>query len=205
MALPVQVKVCGITNLADARAAVDAGAAALGFNFYARSPRCVSPEVAAEITAHLPRSVCTVGVFVDERREQVAAIAEQVGLGAVQFHGHEDSAYCQGWKQKVIKAVRVGDRHAAVEAQAYRVAFILADAYVKGQLGGTGRRIPAELLEGFDRRRLILAGGLTAENVAEAIRAVHPFAVDVASGIEYAPGKKDLALMKQFIAYVQAA
>jgi phosphoribosylanthranilate isomerase len=204
-AVPVLVKVCGITNLDDALAAVDAGAAALGFNFYARSPRYVSPDAAAAIVARLPGSVCAVGVFVDEARERVAALASQVALTALQFHGNEPPHFCQGWQQKVIKAIRVRDRRAAMEAQAYAVDFILADAYVEGQLGGTGRRLAAELLEGFDRHRLILAGGLTPENVADAVEAVRPFAVDVASGVESAPGKKDITLMKRFIAHAQAA
>lgn len=199
------VKVCGITNLADALAAVDAGAAALGFNFYARSPRHVDPEVAAQIIASLGPSVCTVGVFVDESADRVAAIVARTGLRAVQFHGDESPDFCRGWPQKVIKAVRVRDGDAALQARAYSVDFILADAYVEGQRGGTGRQIVTEFLEGFDRERLILAGGLTPDNVAEAVRLVRPAAVDVASGVESAPGKKDVTLMRRFIAHAQAS
>lgn len=205
MGADVRVKICGITNVDDARAAVDAGAAALGFNFYPQSPRSVTPEVAAEIVAQLPRSVCTVGVFVNEPRERVAAIVSQVGLTAVQFHGDESPEFCHGWTQKVVKAIRVRDGHAAAIARRYAVDFILADAYVEGQHGGTGRRIVPILLEGFERRRLILAGGLTPQNVAEAVRAVRPFAVDVASGVERAPGKKDVDLMRRFIAHAQTS
>lgn len=205
MGLDVRVKICGITSHADACAAIDAGAAALGFNFYRSSPRYVTPEVAAEIVAQLPRAVCTVGVFVNEARERVAAIALEVGLTALQFHGEENPEWCGGWAQKVIKAIRVCDAHAAANARRYAVDFILADAYVEGQRGGTGRRIVPILLEGFERRRLILAGGLTAENVAEAVRRVRPFAVDVASGVERAPGHKDGALMRRFIANAQAS
>jgi phosphoribosylanthranilate isomerase len=205
MGVDVRVKICGITNRADASAAVAAGAAALGFNFYPPSPRYVTPEVAAEIVAQLPRALCTVGVFVNEPRERVAAIARQVGLTALQFHGEEPPELCRGWTQKVLKAIRVCDAHAAANAQRYAVDFILADAYVEGQRGGTGRRIVPILLEGFERRRLILAGGLTAENVAQAVRTVHPFAVDVASGVERAPGQKDVTLMRRFIANAQAS
>ena len=201
----VRVKICGLTNLDDARAAVDAGASALGFNFYPQSPRYVMPEVAAEIVARVPRSICTVGVFVNEPRDRVAAIVSQVGLTAVQFHGDESPEFCRAWRQKVVKAIRVRDGHAAATAQRYAVDFILADAYVEGQRGGTGQRIVPILLEGFERRRLILAGGLTPQNVAEIVRAVSPFAVDVASGVELAPGKKDVGLMKRFIAHAQAA
>ncbi|HXQ23969.1 MAG TPA: phosphoribosylanthranilate isomerase [Candidatus Acidoferrales bacterium] len=202
---PVRVKVCGITNVDDALAAVAAGAAALGFNFYAGSPRYVAPDDAAKIVQLVPPSICTVGVFVDTPRERVAAIAAQVGVTSLQFHGNESAPYCLGWTPKVIKAIRVGDRHAVETARSYAVDFILADAYVNGQFGGTGRRVVPQLLEGFDRRRLILAGGLTPENVADAVRAVRPFAVDVASGIERAPGKKDWSLMKRFIAHAQTA
>ena len=202
---PVLVKVCGITNLDGALAAADAGAAALGFNFYAASPRYVSPEVAADIVARLPRPLCTVGVFVGETRQRVAAIAAQVGVTALQFHGDEPPEFCRGWAHKVIKAIRVRDRLAAEQARAYDVDFILADAYVEGHFGGTGRRIAVEFLDGFDRARLILAGGLRAENVTEAVRTVRPFAVDVASGIEHAPGKKDWTLMRRFITRAHAA
>jgi phosphoribosylanthranilate isomerase len=201
----VRVKICGITNRADACAAVDAGAAALGFNFCSSSPRYVTPQVAAEIVAQLPRVVCTVGVFVNEPRERVAAIAQQVGLTTLQFHGDESPEFCRGWAQKVVKAIRVCDAHAAGKAQRYTVDFILADAYVEGQRGGTGRRIVPILLEGFERPHLILAGGLTPENVAEAVRTVRPFAVDVASGVERAPGQKDVTLMRRFIAHAQTS
>lgn len=201
----VRVKICGITNLEDALAAVDAGAAALGFNFYTGSHRYVEPDAAAAIVARLPSSVCAVGVFVDERRERVAEIARQVRLTAIQLHGDEAPDYCRAWASKVIKAIRVRDRHAAAQARTYAVDFILADAYVERQHGGTGRRVDPELLREFDRRRLILAGGLAADNVAEAVRLVRPFAVDVASGVERAPGKKEWELMRRFIANARSA
>ncbi len=201
----VRVKVCGITNLDDALAAAEAGAAAIGFNFYSRSPRFVQPGTAAKIVSRLPRSVCTVGVFVNEPRERVAAIAAQVGVSALQFHGDETAEYCRVWAQKVVKAIQVKGPDAAELARAYDVDFILADAYVRGYFGGTGRRVALAHLGGFDRDRLILAGGLTLENVAEAVRAVRPFGVDVASGVESAPGKKDVALMRRFIARAHAS
>jgi len=199
------VKVCGITNVDDALAAVDAGAAALGFNFYAASRRYISPDAAGQIITRLPSSVCSVGVFVDEERDRIAAIATQVGLRALQFHGNESPELCRDWSQKIVKAIRVRDRDTAVLARAYDVDFILVDAYVEGQFGGTGTRVAPELLEGLDRQRLILAGGLTAENVAAAVRAIRPCAVDVASGVESLPGKKDWTLMRRFIANAHAA
>lgn len=205
MRVPVRVKICGLTNLDDACAALEAGADALGFNFYPSSPRFVPPETAAQIVAGLPQPRCIVGVFVDAPRHHIARIARQVGLTALQFHGDEAPELLQSWPQKVIKAIRVRDRHAADAARRYAVDFILADAYVEGQFGGTGSRLAVELLDGFDRGRLILAGGLTPENVAAAVGVVRPFAVDVASGVERSPGRKDWNRMRRFIAHAHAA
>jgi phosphoribosylanthranilate isomerase len=205
MRAPVKVKVCGITSLDDAVAALEAGAAALGFNFYPPSPRFVRPELAAEIIARLPGATCTVGVFVGASRQAVTRIAAQTGVTALQFHGDESPDFCRSWRQKVIKGIRVRDRHAAADALRYAVDFILVDAYVEGRFGGTGKRIASEMLDGFERHRLILAGGLTPENVAEAVRTVRPFAVDVASGVEQAPGKKAWDLMRRFIVHAHAA
>jgi phosphoribosylanthranilate isomerase len=205
MRLPVRVKICGITTLDDALAAVEAGASALGFNFYPGSPRYVSPAAVREIVAHLPRQLCVVGVFVDAPRRDVARIAAEAGLTALQFHGNEEAAACRGWTQKVIKAIRVRDAAAAALALQYDVDFILADAYLEGHLGGTGARIQPELLAGFDRGHLILAGGLTPENVGAAVRAIRPFGLDVASGVEAAPGKKHHEKMRRFIANAQSA
>ncbi|MFN8627114.1 MAG: phosphoribosylanthranilate isomerase [Candidatus Binatia bacterium] len=201
----MRVKVCGITILDDARAALDAGAAALGFNFYPHSPRFVRPEAAAAIIAQLPSTTCSIGVFVNASRPEVIRIAAQTGVTALQFHGGETPDFCVGWPLKVIKSIRVRDRQAADDALRYPVDFILADAHVEGRFGGTGTRIAAELLEGFDRQRLILAGGLTPDNVAEAIRSVRPFAVDVASGIEREPGRKDWESMRRFVNHAHAA
>ena len=204
MSARVRVKVCGITNVDDALAALEAGADALGFNFYAPSPRFVGPA-AADIVVRLPEGTCTVGVFVNASRQDIERVAGRVGLTALQFHGDEDPEFCRSWPQKIIKAVRVRDRSGAAVARAYAVDFILADAYVEDRFGGTGRRIALEYLEGFDRGRLILAGGLTPENIAEAVRTVRPFGVDVTSGIERVPGKKDWGLMRRFIAHAHAA
>jgi phosphoribosylanthranilate isomerase len=200
-----KVKICGVTSVVDALMAADAGADAIGLNFCASSPRRVGVETAAAIAAALPRHVCRVGVFVDAPREQIAAIAAQVGLDALQFHGTESVALCSGWDRKTIKAVRVRDAAALGAAAAYAVDFILADAYVDGLAGGTGQRVPLDWLAGVPTTRLILAGGLTAETVAGAIRAVRPAAVDVASGVESAPGRKDREKVERFIANARVA
>jgi phosphoribosylanthranilate isomerase len=201
----VRVKVCGVTSVADAQLAAGAGAAAIGLNFCARSPRCVDVATAEAIVTALPRTVCRVGVFVDAPRQEVAALVERLRLDAVQFHGSESPAYCAGWRPKVIKALRVRDAATLAAAGDYAVDFILADAYVEGVAGGTGQRIPLAWVGDFDRRRLILAGGLTPETVAEAVRVVRPAAVDVASGVERAPGVKDPERVRRFIHNAQSA
>ncbi|MDX2168721.1 MAG: phosphoribosylanthranilate isomerase [Deltaproteobacteria bacterium] len=204
--MSVKVKICGVTSVADALHAAAAGADAIGLNFHPPSPRCVSVEAAAEIAAALPRGVCRVGVFVDQPRDRVAAIAARVGLDGVQFHGHESPDDCRDWQLTTIKAVRVRDARTLRDAaRDYAVAWLLADAYVAGVPGGTGTRVPLEWLTDVARARLILAGGLTAETVADAVRVVRPAAVDVASGVERAPGVKDPEKVERFITNARMA
>jgi len=203
--MSVRVKICGITSLEDARCAVELGASAVGFNFYSRSPRCITAEAAKRIADELPAGICRVGVFVNAERAEVATIARTVGLTALQFHGDESPADCVQWDRKVIKAVRVRDANASAAAAAYAVDFILADAYVESMFGGSGKRIEVPWLKGFAAERLIVAGGLTADNVAALVRDVRPFGVDVASGVEQAPGRKDPVLMRRFIENAHAA
>ena len=204
----VKVKICGITNPADALAAVEAGADALGFNFYARSPRYIAPGAARQIIAVVPESVLSVGVFVNEESAAaVARVAEESGVSAVQLHGDESPEYCEALgAREVIKALRVGPNYAPDDAARYRPHSILLDAYHPRARGGTGEtfdwalaRRTRELVE-----RLYLAGGLTPENVASAIAAVEPYAVDVCSGVELAPGRKDGARVSAFVAAVRA-
>jgi phosphoribosylanthranilate isomerase len=201
----IRVKICGVTRIADALHAARAGADAVGLNFYERSPRYVSVETAAAIAAALPAEVCKVGVFVDASRDEIAAIADRVGLDAIQFHGAEARALCEGWRRKTIKAVRVDGPQALAAAADYPVDFLLADAFVVDQPGGTGQRVPLEWLAGVPRERLILAGGLTPDTVADAVRLAHPAAVDVASGVESAPGIKDPEKVTRFIANARTA
>jgi phosphoribosylanthranilate isomerase len=203
--MSIKVKICGVTAIEDAIVAAELGADAIGFNFHPPSPRYVSPAVARRIAAVLPPEICRVGVFVNESRVSAAAIADEVGLTALQFHGDEPPEACEGWSQKVIKAVRVRDRGAVETARAYRTDFILADAYVGGIFGGSGKRIAMDLLAAFDPHNLIVAGGLTPDNVSEIVRCLRPFAVDIASGIESVPGRKDRDLMRRFIQNANAA
>ncbi|MCA1564819.1 MAG: phosphoribosylanthranilate isomerase [Acidobacteria bacterium] len=204
----VKVKVCGITNRVDALAAVEAGADALGFNFYARSPRYIAPGDARRIIAGLPPGVLCVGVFVNEdSAATVARMAEDSGVSAVQLHGDESPEYCAAMGgHEVIKALRVGKDFAPEEAAAYPAQSILLDAYDPRARGGTGETFDWTLARRTREvvAQLYLAGGLTPENVAGAIAAVAPYAVDVCSGVELAPGRKDAARVRAFVAAVRA-
>jgi phosphoribosylanthranilate isomerase len=201
----VKVKICGITTLDDALTAIEAGADALGFVFYAASPRHILPELASEIIRNLPPFVQTIGLFVDEQATKVNAIADQCGLDIVQLHGAETPEYCALVRRRVIKAFRVKDISTLDSLPQYHVAGYLLDAWSPVAHGGTGKtfswEIAAEAVH--SGRCIILAGGLTPDNVAESIRLVHPYGVDVSSGVESAPGRKDAAKMKYFVESVQ--
>ena len=202
-----RVKVCGVTSLEDALASVEAGADILGFNFYARSPRYVTPAAARAIVERLPPGVECVGVFVNEASPaDVARIAREAGVGAAQLHGAESPEYCRGLAGlKTIKALRVGPDFTPGAAAAYPTDAVLLDAYVAGEWGGTGHTIDWTLAR-LTREavpRLFLAGGLRPDNIAEAVAAVGPYAVDVCSGVETAPGRKSLPLLRRFVGQVR--
>ena len=202
-----RVKVCGITNLEDALAAVEAGAGMLGFNFYARSPRHVSPSEARGIVERLPEGVESVGVFVNVAApEEVERIATEAGVGAVQLHGEETHEFCRALRGRTtIKALRVGPDFTPEAAARYPTDAVLLDAYVAGEWGGTGHTFDWELARRTREAvpRLFLAGGLKPENVAGAVAAVRPHAVDVCSGVETSPGRKSLLLMRRFVEQVR--
>jgi phosphoribosylanthranilate isomerase len=203
----VRVKICGITNLEDAFLTAELGADALGFIFYLKSPRQVAPETAREIIAQLPPFVATVGVFVDEAAAVVQDLADRVGLDWVQLHGQEPPDYCRSLKRRVIKGFRIKDVSSLEALELYRdaVQAFLLDTYKKGQVGGTGESFDWHLArEAKQYGRIILAGGLNPENVARAIAAARPQAVDAASGTEAAPGKKDPAKLKAFFEAVRS-
>lgn len=203
-----KIKICGITNLDDALLAVELGADALGFVFYPRSTRYVTVRAAADICHRLPPFVTRVGVFVDELEYEIEKALHECLLTALQFHGDEPPGFCVKFAAKSIKAIRVRDETSLREAAQYDVDAILLDAHDATAQGGTGKRIDWSLAaraREFIRLPMILAGGLTPENVAEAIRIVRPYAVDVASGVEREPGRKDPHKLRQFIEAVRAA
>ena len=198
----VRVKICGITRVEDALAAVEAGADALGFMFYASSPRCVGPRMVAEIVPQLPPFVARVGVFVNPSEEEVHRAVLVCGLDTLQFHGEESPEFCAKFGLKTIKAFRVRDVDSLQALASYRTDAWLLDSFVPGQQGGSGARFNWDLAREAQQhgRPIILAGGLDAENVAEAVRKVRPYAVDVSSGVEASPGKKDIEKIKRFVA-----
>jgi phosphoribosylanthranilate isomerase len=205
----VFIKICGITNLEDALAAVDSGADALGFNFYPLSPRCIAPEDARRINEQLPSGVMKVGVFVNEGEpEEVARISDAAGMTAVQLHGDESPEFCYALRDRfIIKALRANEDFEPRSVKKYETDAILLDAYDRSARGGTGQVVDWEIAKSVRALvpRLFLAGGLSPENVAGAIRAVEPYAVDACSRLESAPGKKSAERVRAFVAAVRGS
>lgn len=194
------VKICGLTNLADARAAWEAGADFLGFVLYARSPRAITPARLRRLADRLPPEVRRIGVFVNERPERVARLAADCGLYAAQLHGDEAAADYRGVGVPLWRAVRLRGRTPSPEPAQWPAACYVVEAYVPGQYGGTGVRANWSAAAALARRcTLLLAGGLTPDNVAAAIRKVRPAGVDVSGGVERTPGKKDWRKVEAFI------
>ena len=205
--MSVRVKICGITRVEDALAAVDAGADALGFMFYPGSSRHVTrPEVAAILHA-LPPFVVRVGVFVNPSEQEVRAAIAECGLDTLQFHGEDSPEFCRQFGLKVIKAFQIRDESSLEALKAFPTESWLLDSHVPGRRGGTGTTFNWALAAKAVQwgGRVILAGGLNPGNAAEAIRRVRPYALDVSSGVESAPGRKDPARMRAFMAAVRSA
>jgi phosphoribosylanthranilate isomerase len=201
----VRVKICGITNVEDALAAVDYGADALGFIFYEKSPRCISPEKAREIISHLPPFITTTGVFVNEETEKIREMINFTGINVLQLHGDELPESCRIW-HRVIKAFRLRDFTDLKPLEKYRCSAFLLDTYSPESFGGTGQIFNWDIaVEAKRFGRIILSGGLNPDNIVRAVRYVRPYAVDVSSGIEEEKGKKDLKKMREFIEKAKAA
>ncbi len=205
--MAVKVKICGITNEADGAAAVEAGADMLGFVFHEPSSRYVSVSAASKIVRGLPPGTVKAGVFVNAPEELVLRAVGECGLNLLQFHGEETPDYCLKFGLMSIKAVRVRDQASIDALAAYATDAWLLDAYAPSQVGGTGATFNWELAVKARElgRPVFLAGGLTPENVAEAVRRVRPYAVDVSTGVERAPGRKDHEKVRAFIRAAKAA
>lgn len=194
-----RIKICGITNLEDALFCCEAGADALGFVFVKESPRWIEAEEAAKIILRLPPFIATVGLFANQEEKEVRRILNVCPLDMLQLHGEETPLYCQRWSRRVIKAFRIKDEESLGQMANYLVNAYLLDAYQKDALGGTGKTFNWNLaLKAKSYGNIVLAGGLTEENVAEAILKVRPYGVDVSSGVESLPGKKNKEKVKSF-------
>lgn len=205
--MSTRVKICGITSLADAQVAVEAGADALGFNFYDKSPRFIPIAAAAEISRALPPYTLRTGVFVNPAEELVRRAIGECGLNLLQFHGDEPPDFCTRFGLMNMKAFRVRDSGSLKEMLKYQTDAWLLDSYSPDTFGGTGEKFNWTLASEAKKsgKPVFLAGGLTPENVAEAIRQVHPFGVDVSSGVESSPGRKDHTKVRDFIKAAKVA
>ena len=196
----VKVKVCGMTSLKDALVAVEGGADAVGFIFYKKSPRSVTMKTVREIVLELPPFVDTVGVFVDETAEQINKIADYCNLDIIQLHGDESPTFCKKIRRKVIKAFRIKDMQSVKKLSSFQVSGFLLDTFSEKMHGGTGKVFDWNLaLPAKKFGPVIMAGGLTPNNVQQAVRQIRPYGVDVCSGVESEPGIKDHKKVRAFL------
>lgn len=206
--MTVKVKICGLTNAEDAAAAVEAGADAVGFVFHKKSPRCAETAVVKGIVKTLPPFVLPIGVFVNEDAKVVRDVVDSCGLALVQLHGDETAAYCEALGRPVLKAIRLKDRRSFLILAEFQgragVRGFLVDAFSSDAYGGTGQVADWSLAaEASSAAPVLLAGGLTPENVSQAILQVRPYGVDVSSGVEASPGKKDHEKVRAFVRAVR--
>ncbi len=200
--MTTKVKICGLTSVTDAVAAAEAGADMIGLMFYEKSPRHISLALAAEIARAVSPFVLKVGVFVNPEEALVSRAIAECNLSVLQFHGDESSDFCTQFGLMSVKALRVQNADSLAALENYSTNAFLLDAYSKSGLGGTGEKFNWDLAVAAQKfgKPIFLAGGLTPENVADAVKQVRPFAVDVSSGVESAPGKKNAAKVRAFIA-----
>jgi phosphoribosylanthranilate isomerase len=205
--MSTQIKICGVTNVADALAVAEAGADMIGLMFYEQSPRYITLATAEKISRALPPFMLRVGVFVNPDETSVTRAIAECGLSLLQFHGDETSDFCTKFGLMSLKALRVRDAESLKPLENFQTDAFLLDAHSKSGLGGTGEKFNWDLAVEAQKfgKPIFLAGGLTPENVADAVRKVRPFAVDVSSGVESAPGKKDHAKVCAFIQAVRNA
>lgn len=205
--MKTKVKICGITTVADGMSAAEAGADMIGLMFYEQSPRHITLATAVEIARALPPFVLKVGVFVNPSEDLVLRAIAECGLNLLQFHGDETSDFCTQFGVMSMKALRIRDADSLKQLANYNTDAYLLDAYSANGLGGTGETFNWDLAVDAQKlgKPIFLAGGLTPQNVADAVQKIRPFAVDVSSGVESAPGKKDAAKVRAFIQAVRQA
>ena len=202
--MTVRVKICGVTCVEDADAAIEAGAELIGLNFYPPSPRCIAFDDAARIRESIGNRARVVGVFVNAERAHIAQHVHDLRLDLLQFHGDEDDSALAGWNIPVIRAMRVRGGEAGAAIARARADYILLDTFHPSLYGGSGVSRPLDDLDGLDLSRVIISGGLNPANVARAA-ALHPYAVDAASGVEASPGAKDHLKLRSFVANAKSA
>jgi phosphoribosylanthranilate isomerase len=192
----IPTKICGITNLDDANVAVENGASAIGFIFYEKSPRTISINNAKSISKHLPKTIARVGVFVNHEKDFIRLAISEVPLDMIQLHGDETPDFCNQFDVAILKALRIKNEASLSVMDQYDVAVFLLDTFSNDQYGGTGETFDWSVLNRKFKTPIILSGGLNPENILDAIDAVNPSAVDVNSGVESFPGKKDYNKLK---------
>lgn len=201
-----KIKVCGITNLEDAKVSIEAGCNGLGFVFYKKSPRYINPKKTKKILQKISPSVKKIGVFVNEREVKIRNITKELKLDMLQFHGDESPNFCKRFKgYKVIKAFRIKDKSSLKSLKEYDVWGFLFDSYQKGIFGGTGKRFNWKIVKNLEvgKKNIFISGGLNTRNVKKVIQILHPDWVDVSSFVETKPGKKDIKKVKKFIKTVK--
>ncbi len=200
-----KIKICGITNIEDALYAANLGVDALGFIFYKKSKRFIEPDSAKKIIDKLPPFITKVGVFVNENEDFLAESKRIAGFDIFQFHGDETPGFCNDFGRKYIKAIRVNSSQSIEAVESFNTDYFLFDTYSDDEYGGTGKTFSWDILDNscLKDKFVILSGGLNPENVSKAIKAVNPYAVDVSSGVERSPGKKDHEKLKKFIEAVK--
>ena len=192
----IPTKICGITNLDDANVAVENGASAIGFIFYEKSPRTISINNAKSISKHLPKTIARVGVFVNHEKDLIRLAISEVPLDMIQLHSDETPDFCNQFDVPILKALRIKNEASLSVMDQYDVAVFLLDTFSNDQYGGTGETFDWSVLNRKFKTPIILSGGLNSENILDAIDAVNPSAVDVNSGVESSPGKKDFNKLK---------
>ncbi len=192
----IPTKICGITNLDDANVAIENGASAIGFIFYEKSPRTISINNAKSISKHLPKTIARVGVFVNHEKDFIRLAISEVPLDMIQLHGDETPDFCNQFDVAILKALRIKNEASLSVMDQYDVAVFLLDTFSNDQYGGTGETFDWSVLNRKFKTPIILSGGLNSENILDAIDAVNPSAVDVNSGVESSPGKKDFNKLK---------